>query len=239
MRDIFPNINAIGVELEGGWNTIPCRCHPLEHDGSVRVEADYATGEIPLGPLYSWTQAETEIRQHYPHVTNRTCGLHVHLSFPTPGHYSAIMSPRFENFLHRRLMLYGKRKNFSPDGQFFQRLTGRNTYCKTRYTDRNAMTQARSTYKGGERYAFLNYCHGLHGTVELRALPAFLRVNSALRAIKYTLESFERFLSLPGALVPHVEEDSAYMPDAADGLADLAERIDAGAWASELRTEVR
>lgn len=241
MRDdatTFPNIQAIGVELEGGWNSPPCRCHPLEHDGSVRVEAEWASGEIPLGPLYSWGEAERSITQHYPHVVNRTCGLHVHLSFPTAGHYSAIMSPRFESFLHRRLMLYGKRKNFSPDGQFFQRLSGRNTYCKTRYTDERAMIQARATYKGGERYAFLNYCHGLHGTVELRALPAFTRVKSALRAIHYTLSSFERFLSLPGALVPHVEEDSANIPPADEGIAEFSELADAGAWTSELRAEV-
>ncbi len=241
MRDggIFPNVNAIGVELEGAWDERPCRCHDIEHDGSVRVPGHDYGGEIPIGPLYSWETAKAEILRHYPHAVNRTCGLHVHLSFPTPGHYSAIMSPRFEKFLHARLMRYGRIKGFSPDGQFFQRLDGRNTYCKTRYSDECAMIQARATYKSGERYAFLNYCHGLHKTAEVRALPAFTRPMSAIKAIYYVVESFEKFLSLPGALVPHVETGTADIPDTADGVADLAASIDAGAWSAMLTAEVR
>lgn len=204
MRD-FPNINAIGVELEGGWNTQPCRCHTLEHDGSVRVSANWASGEIPLGPIFQWDDVVTEVTRHYPHVTNRSCGLHVHLSFPTPGHYSAILSSRFEGYLHKRLMRYGRIKGFSPDGPFFQRLDGRNTYCARRWDEFSVRKQVRSVYKDSERYAFLNYCHALHGTVELRVLPAFMRATAAVKALRYVLESFERYLSLPGALVPHVE----------------------------------
>ena len=238
MFDRFPNINAIGIELEGGWDGRPCTCHSFEHDGSVQVTANYV-GEIPIGPFYSWMEAEQSIRLHYPEKINRTCGLHVHLSFPTPGHYSAIMSERFENFLHARLMRYGRKKNFSPDGQFFQRLAGRNTYCKSRYTDWRAMTQATANHKSEERYAFLNYCYGLHRTVEVRVLPAFSRPLSAIRAIQYTVETFEKFLSLPGALVPHVETASGSVAEfAAEGVADYTDALTVDAWTATLIAEV-
>src|SRR3974377_296971 len=199
----YRHINAIGVELEGGWEDEPCECHDLKGDGSVQVQAQYV-GEIPLGPFASWRDAEESIRRHYPQVVNRTCGLHVHLSFPDNGHYSALMSQRFETFLWRRLMLYGKRKNFSADGQYFQRLTGKNFYCRHRWNDNRVMEQARMSYKDEARYALINYCHRLHGTVEVRALPAFLRPASAVKAIKYLCDTFERYLLLPGALVPDV-----------------------------------
>lgn len=221
----FQHINAIGVELEGGWRDYPCECHEVKGDGSVSVSGANARvrGEIPIGPLYSWSDAESAIRQHYPNVTNRTCGLHVHLSFPTPGHYSALMSPRFEPYLVKRLAAYGRKKNFTQAGQFFARLRGENTYCSLRYSEKRAMSQATATYKGGDRYALLNYCHGLHGTIECRVLPAFMRPSAAVNAIRFLCDSFNRYLSLPGALVPDTVAASALVPvgDTTDTLAEI------------------
>jgi hypothetical protein len=174
-------IDRIGIELEGGWETVPAST-TLEHDGSVVIPAQTGLyrGEIPSPPMKP-AEWEAWVRRCYPPHVNHTCGLHVHMSFKGNLRYQRLMKPEFITELVRILDAWGKRKKLKKDHPLWARLTGQNRYCMPFYA---ADHQARAERKGSNRYAAVNYCYGQHQTVEVRILPMFSDLDRPARKVR-------------------------------------------------------
>lgn len=184
------HINAIGIEFEGGWakyvhsngkaakygetDIHTKRKHSpkaLKYDGSVQITATEAAwkGEIASKPL-QLRNVRAWITRNRPEVTHKSCGTHVHISVKNQTQYTKLTDKSFETEYLARMAKWGMKHNISKDDEFWQRLQGKNSYCKKEHTPESQMYHKG---RGGNRYTQINYCYGLWKTVEFRMLPAF------------------------------------------------------------------
>lgn len=178
-------IYLLGVELEGGWDNCP---RNFQDDGSVECAGD-TTGECISDPqklpsLLKW------IPQHYPDYTNDTCGFHVHTSYNEMRDYETLMERKFYDFFLARFAKWGKSYPIRNTA-FWARLEGKNTYCRKVF---EPLKQAFISYKGVNRYTHLNYCWGLHGTLECRLFPMFKSSKTAQAAVCELVDLIETYL---------------------------------------------
>jgi hypothetical protein len=215
--------SQIGVELEGGWNerisTIvqerqaqlqPARRDPytlqmrgglpaeeqarlvplrMGSDGSVSITAPLV-GELSVGPHRDLDQFRTCLQQVWPTAVNASCGLHVHLSLKRDYHYLRLLQPEVTTRLTNRLGEWARRQGLPGGHPMWSRLTGENQYCKAEYHGEEQLT---ATQRISNRYTIINYCKSLHGTVEVRVLPALATADlgwSALTEVILILGSF-------------------------------------------------
>jgi hypothetical protein len=116
------------------------------------------------------------------------------MSTPTLGAYEALMNQRYHDFLINSLKLWGSKNKVQTNHSFWRRLSGGEYYCRGLFRPDE---QVVLTSKGQARYSQVNYCYGLHRTVEVRVLPMFKQKNLAISAIYHILRMTQRYLSLP------------------------------------------
>jgi hypothetical protein len=204
----FKFIDQIGVELEGGWKNEKVS-HPkyrslLHSDGSVNVCGDmpfetaakYHVGEIQTPPFQNLSLLINFLKNFYPDLQNHTCGYHIHISLKNDLYYSRLMDKAFHEYILKGFKKWGekaqKKWGTSLLDQFWQRYNGTNRYCSKEF---RPFAQAQIKNKGDGRYTQLNYCYGLHGTIELRLLPMFSEVRLTVDATKQYVKLVESYLS--------------------------------------------
>jgi hypothetical protein len=184
-------INLVGVELEGGWNHAPER---MIRDGSVNfprsLNVQYP-GEIPSPPYPFTDTLKKWIKENYPDHVNETCGFHIHVSFTRLFYYQVLMSKKFFDYFLKEAGVWGKKACPGYDN-FWRRLNGRVHYCAPSY---QPDAQAAARDKGDARYSALNYCFGLHKTIESRLMPMFNTPDEAWEAVKFTVNTMRRYLA--------------------------------------------
>lgn len=185
----FERIKKCGIEIEGGWDERPQQ--NLISDGSVVVSCGYSDGECVSAPLDSWEKAEDFFDKNYPQKTNHTCGIHLHASFSNDHDYATLVDKRFYDFFCDRMAVWGKRWN-CKNKQFWNRLEGKNNFCRKRFNPENQLTQTQKYHDA--RYSHFNFCHAIHGTFEVRLLPTFKEKRIALAAAKEVFAIIEEWL---------------------------------------------
>lgn len=187
-------IHLIGVELEGGWERTPPDVSQIGHDGSVHVQARYV-GEIASPPMAPKEGLEW-VKRNHPTATNETCGLHVHISFKRMIDYARLADDEAARiYLIERLTEWGKKTPWGeirPEHPFWPRLKGMNRFCTTAW---NPTAQIPHRGKNEHRYSQMNFCWGLHKTVEVRVLPAFLVPDVSVAAIEQVLMAISEYLA--------------------------------------------
>lgn len=186
------SIRAIGIELEGGWATKPIG---YRHDGSVSgIYANWVGETASPGKGLPPDQWEPWVRENYPQERNSSCGIHVHLSFTDKREYADLMNrcDDLEIQLVSNLREWGQDKAIIANHSFWSRIQGENTYCRK---GSDPDVQAMDRHKSSSRYRILNFCYRLHGTLEVRVLPAFKSVDLAVSAIRLVQETITSFLA--------------------------------------------
>lgn len=192
-------IARVGVELEGGWKNIPDGVQP-ETDTSVfkdpktdqqRVPPGLVfAGEIPIGPFVPAAIGRA-MKKYYPQVVDKTCGLHVHMSFESLVHYGWLIVPEFQETMSEYLFRWAKKEGFADDHHIWPRLKGQSTYCQKKFWPDAQIS--RKAAKGhnreefGHRYTVVNYC-GRQNTIEVRVLPMMDTVEQAIRGVKEVMK---------------------------------------------------
>ena len=233
-------INAIGIELEGGWTRYytaagkPIRYHDegckiirngkpkmLKHDGSVSMDksnsgCDYV-GEIASKPMQpraitSW------VRRNQPDAFNKTCGAHMHVSTKSTSDYMCLTDHKFWKFFREKLAKWGNKQKFSKSHEFWKRLEGNNQYCKVEHTPEKQL------HEGSNRYTQINYCWSKHRTLEFRVLPIFETSDLQIEAFFQLIWMVENYLenNKDYKKVWAVKEKIMKFPD---GLAEVYEEI--------------
>ena len=198
-RDRF---HMVGVELEGAWTALP-EGVTLERDGSVGgFSVPNNVGELPSPPLPRRSLANW-MRRHYPDKVNKTCGLHVHMSFKSAQHYSWLMVPEFQATIKKYLRLWAINKmGFQPGHQLYERLTGNNSFCLDQFwPDVQAAARSKNydhPADGPTRYTMIAYPFSLHSTIECRVLPMFEDVKEAISAVNAVLDITNASLAFLG-----------------------------------------
>ena len=186
-------IRALGVELEGcwakdqlvawshgGWPTALERAEVFTNrvgDGSVNSDGVPNprnighTGEVnSSGLIKSVALMRLFIESAYPVYVNKSCGLHVHVSFAEDKGLGFVLNEDFWQDYQVAMRELADRV-LEPDDQamdwFDRRYEGGNQYCEPRW---RPDYQLRSNDRG--RYAHLNFCAiRKHGTLENRLFP--------------------------------------------------------------------
>jgi hypothetical protein len=213
-------VEKVGIEIEGAFKKTFDDGTDIHHDGSLCTELPPGLKEwSPRGHLGEVTslplppgEVEKWILEHYPDSANHLCGLHVHVSFGEENARGVMFCshPGFYPFFLKEMEKWGQRENLPKDSQFWPRLQGKNTYCKKAFIP---SVQVRRTGKefgnshpqrpvkqGGDRYCQLNFCWGLHGTIEARLLPTFPSAKTAVSGVKKVIGIFDEWLKSPPEL---------------------------------------
>lgn len=205
-------IVLVGVELEGGWNVMPKgwgKPYP-DRDGSVFKAQDGGEwkrvgypnvmfGEIPVGPFQP-IALKRKIKENYPHVVDASCGLHAHMSFETTYQYMLLAdSPVYMETVSEYLLRWAKEEGFPKEHHIWDRLSGKNPYCKKVFCPELQTVVNRKDHdmnRKGNRYTFIHYAWSRYKTVECRALPMMETHEQATRAVKRLLEITNAYLSV-------------------------------------------
>jgi hypothetical protein len=147
-------------------------------------------GEIP-SPVLELKKLGDWMRKNYPHHVNKTCGMHVHMSFRKALHYSRLMVPEYQVTMVNYLSKWAMENGIEKTNPIWDRLAGKNTYCKLEFCADIQAGKINKHYDHGSmgnRYTAINYCHGQHGTIECRILPMFKDVETSLKAINQVID---------------------------------------------------
>lgn len=173
-------INAVGVELEGGWKAGrrsggKISGYLLKGDSSVRDIRMDITGEVNSLPMSKMRSIRGYFKYAYPDRTNDSCGLHIHLSFNSNQYYSKLMSSKFYYYFIREMGKYASTLALIDDRvKFHHRLAGRNRYCRKEFEKSNYVYQVTEEYPSvANRYNIINYSYREFKTIEFRVFPMF------------------------------------------------------------------
>ena len=179
--DVCVDCNA---ESERGATAGP----PFKGDGSVEgITADFV-GEA-ASPVLCVHEMPAWLAEYWPHKSNETCGMHVHISLTSNLNYSRLTSPRFNEYFLSEMFKWGHEINLGPRHRFWPRLEGRNTYCRKHWEPIGQMLH------GDCRYTQLNFCYLQHGTVECRLFPMFKQLKIGTLAVYRLCEIVESYLA--------------------------------------------
>lgn len=195
----FNRVKALGIELEGGWKTLPPGAR-LEGDASVFHNAPQPglrQGELQLGP-FLLADLNKYMKKYYPSKVDETCGLHVHMSFESPLHYGLLAdSPDYQETVLEYLYRWAKENHLPEKHCIWDRLSGKSVYCQKEFWPYAQMTQARKDYdkaRHGHRYTVIHYCHERNGTVECRVLPMMDNVDLGISAVRRLVDITNAYL---------------------------------------------
>jgi hypothetical protein len=187
IRNVKNRIARVGVELEGAWLKLPEGVTRLDPDGSVyrnNKPPGHHVGELPIGPVEPAGIGDL-VRLNYPTKVNDTCGMHVHMSFPSLWYYQLLMVEEYQETIIEYLTRWAIKNNFKESHYIFKRLRGDCEYCqKGFWPDIQAGTKhkGRNRTSPGHRYTIVHYC-GRQNTIEIRVLPMMQKTSLAVSAI--------------------------------------------------------
>lgn len=183
----FRFIDKVGVELEGGWNTMPSL--RVKSDGSVNAFGSAVTGEVVTNPSSDIEKIILDIETNYPEVINKSCGFHIHTSFKNLNYFSCLTLEDFYEFFFTKMNQWGKDYP-CKNPEFWDRLNGTNTFC---LKDFNPELQLENSFSRYTQVNFCAFCH--HKTVECRLLPMFKAKTTAIAALRAVLNVYEEWIA--------------------------------------------
>lgn len=159
-----------------------------------------------ISPPCTIEELRSWVAQYSPDTVNKSCGLHVHVSMKRQLDYNRLMDKEFTDFFVDYFKNWGEDMGLSKSHSFWERLEGRNRYCKKEH---KANEQAAQTVKnaGGEpgkiiRRCQLNFCYNIRNedgsprsTLECRVFPAFKDSAYIMSAIENFIRCVEQYLS--------------------------------------------
>lgn len=214
-------IKAVGLELEGGFKSKRTDLHQddsLKHD---QFSNSASIGELISEPIDTEEGYINWIKNAYTDFSeNPPCAaFHIHVSFKHINYYSQCMS---EDFCEKFLVAMKKWGEDYPirNKYFWERLRGKNKYCVNEFRAYNQVkcTTKDEMRKDNLRRTVLNYCFGLHKTIENRLFPTFKTSHAAISATKGYLDFIESYLennpiSKDEILMEIVDEDEFHEPN--------------------------
>lgn len=155
-------------------------------------------GELPFGPI-EVKELGQYMRQLYPSHVNDTCGMHVHMSFRKAFLYQRLMDERYPATIIDAVEKWAKRESLPDDNPIWDRLQGNNSYCKHEfYPDSQAACKNKNHHREGSRYTSINYCYGLHETIECRLLPMMPDAEMGIKAVQEVINITNAYLVAAG-----------------------------------------
>ena len=177
-----------------------CSSHRASRTGDQSARGwEFQTRAGSLG------EALRQLTTLYPDVTSERAGMHVHMSLLHWSDFTMLASQRFYDHFATHMRAWGTR--LSLRGQFWDRLEGRNQYCRP---NREAEDHAYPGIIGssdsgmGGKYKAINFSgyDSSRKTVEFRLLPMFQKAAIGVSAVETLVECVETYLDRAWSSVP-------------------------------------
>jgi len=116
------------------------------------------------------------------------------MSFDKRSEYAVCVNRKYMDGLYEMLGKVAidnraERPDFSK--ALLRRLEGGNSYCRKSFAP---VRQLQDTVRDGSRYAGVNYCHKLHGTIEIRVLPGMSDAGLVVEVLSEIITYTEKFI---------------------------------------------
>lgn len=206
-------IARIGIEIEGGfappggqpWKQGP-NGFPLYlgleviRDGSLddfkaKLGAPYAVGEI-VGPPIAPAAMTKWLTKYFPQHFDKTCGLHIHMSFNYLRHYMQLMVPEFQATVLHEMRKWAEEKGLDAKNPLWDRLDGKSVYCNHQFWADEQVGTTRKDYdknRAGNRYTAIHYAFARHGTIECRLMP--------MMSLELSVSAMQRIMDVTNAFL--------------------------------------
>lgn len=185
-------VKRLGVELEGAWKELPPGTD-LEHDGSVfrnnHPAGFHLVGELPIGPIQPAAMPGF-MKKYYPHKVDKTCGMHVHMSFANLLQYAWLEVPEYQETIIEQISLWATAEGFDPKHHIWERLSGKCIFCQKVFDPDGQIASKKKDHnqeRPGHRYTIVHFC-GRQNTVEIRVLPMMDTVAQGIRAAQLVVD---------------------------------------------------
>lgn len=203
-------VQKVGVELEGGWTKLPTlhKRYKIEGDGSVfsdgainshpKWSSSVKKGELAIGPFQPG-QVATSLKRYYPDLVDKTCGMHVHMSFTRTYEYALLTdSPVYQETVLHYLLKWANTQGFPLSHHIWDRLKGKNRYCAKEFWPYAQMVKTSKDYgtQTEHRYTAISYQWNRYRTVECRALPMMETALQATSAVKEVIKITNAYLTV-------------------------------------------
>jgi hypothetical protein len=191
--------DKVGIEIEGRFRNLTELIPIAEEltggrgvrDSSVQSDRhnhfephEFQTKAGSLG------SAITQLIKLFPDSSNESCGMHIHVSFPS-AQTGLLYSQEFFDYFITRWKAWGTRENIHPDHYFWSRLRGEGAYCHLNTIDTRGQHPTMQ-----DRYKQLNWAAWReHKTIECRLLPMFRRQSLAVSAAQELIDIYETYLA--------------------------------------------
>lgn len=211
---MFKYIDMIGVEIEGGWDAPPKV--DLQQDESITLRNGTCPfiGEVQSEPGNFETVSKF-IDENCPDYVDPSCGFHIHVSLKSTNFYLALTDKAFHDFFKKKAKEWATDQGLKPTHRFFKRLVGENKHCRDIFrpeeqiacrTKNDARAHIGSIPEDQIRRTQLNYCYGIHRTIENRLFPCDTNPALLKSGVKMYIDTIEEFLD------DHKLEDKVYEP---------------------------
>lgn len=191
----------------------------IVHDGSVKFDDRYPKrfwdlckknnsshnprtlahiGEV-VSPAFNSIETATKwMMDYWPDRTNSTCGLHFHASLNDSSYYSCLMEKEFYLYLKKSLAGFATEEKLNRI--FHERFEGKTEwakkYCRDEFIPLKQAFVTQKLYNDANRsrYTMLNFCHGLHETVEIRVFTAHMPLKRSVNCLLWYVSVITNYL---------------------------------------------
>lgn len=193
-------IDMVGVELEGGWDVPPKP--DIVHDDSITLRGVPFIGEVQSDPG-DLEYVSKFIKENCPDYVDPSCGFHIHISLKSTNAYLTLTDKKFHTFLKTRSKAWAENRGLKPTHRFYKRLSGENKHCQDLFRPEEQIvckTKDEARKKSGTnpddqiRRTHLNYCYGIHRTLENRLFPCDTNPEILISAVELFIEVVEEYL---------------------------------------------
>lgn len=167
-------------------------------DPSYRLDHFLMKGEAVSEPMNSLESLSLWMDKFWPDTTNSTCGLHFHSSFNNDGYYSCLMEEDFYKYCKQSLEQFSKENKLNKifQDRFYNTTEWARKYCNDKFHPEKQVFVNHKVYydKSPDRYTILNYCYGLHKTLEIRVFSAHMSPKMAIRCLHWWVNCLNSYL---------------------------------------------
>jgi hypothetical protein len=162
------------------------------------IQSYFRVGEVVSEPLNSNAAVIQFLRECWPDKSNKTSALHFHLSFKKIGYYSCLMEEKFGIEFRERLQKFAVENNLNKiiQSRIFNKCEHSQYYCRDRFIPLNQVFVKQKVWHDNspDRYTILNFCFGLHKTMECRVFSSHTNIKAGLACWKWLFNTVEDYL---------------------------------------------
>ncbi len=180
------------------WNLLKKAVAEKKVSGGNNPRSYFMPGEYVSEPFSSVEKASQKLVECWPDRTNATCGLHFHLSVRNPSFYSRLMEPDFYKYLKDSLAAFAEAEELNRIfmERFYNKSDWAKRYCRDEFIPLRQAYTKRKEYNdpNRSRYTMLNFCHGLHETMEIRVFTTHMPLKRAVNCLLWYVHTVDTFL---------------------------------------------